>query len=208
MLQSATVHPATLGLLKKIMVMPVLQSFNLVGGTALSLQIGHRISVDLDLFSNQDFDNATIIRALEAVGNLTVLVDNPPFLQVRIDDVKVDMLKYPYAFVEQYNEIEGVRLVSVETIATMKLLAVARRGAKKDFFDIYFLLERYTLAQLLAQFEKTLPNIDTFHIVKSMTYFGDAEAELNPKMLIKVTWQTVKKTIEKKVEIYLRQAKI
>ena len=208
MLQSATVHPATLGLLKKIMAMPVLQSFNLVGGTALSLQIGHRISVDLDLFSNQDFDNATIIRALEAIGNLAVLVDNPPFLQVRLDDVKVDMLKYPYAFVEQYNEIEGVRLVSVETIATMKLLAVARRGAKKDFFDIYFLLERYTLAQLLAQFEKTLPNIDTFHIVKSMTYFGDAETELNPKMLIKVSWQTVKKTIEKKVEIYLKQTKI
>ena len=208
MLQSATVHQATLELLKKIMQMPLLQSFNLVGGTALSLQIGHRISVDLDLFSNQDFDNATIIRALEAVGNLAVLVDNPPFLQVRLDDVKVDMLKYPYAFVEQYNEIEGVRLVSVETIATMKLLAVARRGAKKDFFDIYFLLERYTLAQLLAQFEKTLPNIDTFHIVKSMTYFGDAEAELNPKMLIKVSWQTVKKTIEKKVEIYLKQTKI
>ena len=208
MLQSATVHPATLELLKKIMQMPLLQSFNLVGGTALSLQIGHRISVDLDLFSNQDFDNATIIRALEAVGNLAVLVDNPPFLQVRLDDVKVDMLKYPYAFVEQYNEIEGVRLVSVETIATMKLLAIARRGAKKDFFDIYFLLERYTLAQLLAQFEKTLPYIDTFHIVKSMTYFCDAEEELNPKMLIKVSWQTVKKTIEKKVEIYLRQAKI
>ena len=208
MLQSTTVHPATLGLLKKIMTMPVLQSFNLVGGTALSLQIGHRISVDLDLFSNQDFDNATIIRALEAVGNLTVLVDNPPFLQMRLDDVKVDMLKYPYPFVEQYNEIEGVRLVSVETIATMKLLAIARRGAKKDFFDIYFLLERYTLAELLAQFEKTLPYIDTFHIVKSMTYFGDAEEELNPKMLIKVSWQTVKKTIEKKVEIYLRQVKI
>ena len=208
MLQSATVHQGTLELLKKIMHMPVLQSFNLVGGTALSLQIGHRISVDLDLFSNQDFDNATITRALEAIGNLAVLVDNPPFLQVRLDDVKVDMLKYPYAFVEQYNEIEGVRLVSVETIATMKLLAVARHGAKKDFFDIYFLLERYTLAQLLAQFEKILPNIDTFHIVKSMTYFGDAEAELNPKMLIKVSWQTVKKTIEKKVEIYLKQTKI
>ena len=206
MLQSATVHPATLAILKRIMLMPILKSFNLVGGTALSLQIGHRVSVDLDLFSNNDFDNAAIIQALEPQGNLIVLVDNPPFLQMRLDDVKIDMLKYPYAFVQEYKEIEGVRLVSIETIATMKLLAIARRGAKKDFFDIYFLLERYSLAQLLAQFEETLPNIDTFHIVKSMTYFGDADEEVNPKMLIKVSWQTVKKTIEKKVEAYLKQS--
>ena len=187
------------------MLMPIFQSFNLVGGTALSLQIGHRISVDLDLFSNHDFDNTAIIQALEPHGNLTVLVDNPPFLQMRLDDVKIDLLKYPYPFVQEYQEIEGVRLVSIENIATMKLLAIARRGAKKDFFDIYFLLERYTLAQLLEQFKKTLPNNDTFHIVKSMTYFGDAEEEVNPKMLIKVSWQTVKNTIEKKVEAYLRQ---
>ena len=61
MLQSATVHPTTLAILKKIMLMPIFKSFNLVGGTALSLQIGHRISVDLDLFSNYDFDNTAIM---------------------------------------------------------------------------------------------------------------------------------------------------
>ena len=125
---------------------------------------------------------------------------------MRLDDVKIDLLKYPYAFVQEYREVEGVRLVSVETIATMKLNAIARRGAKKDFFDLYFILERYTLAQLLEQFEQTLPNVDVFHIVKSLTYFGDAEEEVNPKMLIKVSWQTVKKTIEKKVEAYLKQS--
>ena len=76
---------------------------------------------------------------------------------------------------------------------------------KKDFFDLYFLLERFSLAELLKQFTKTLPHIDTFHIVKSLTFFDDAEGEVNPKMLIKVNWQTVKKTIEKKVESYLKQ---
>lgn len=68
MLQSATVHPATLAILKQIMSMPAFKHFNLVGGTALSLQIGHRISIDLDLFSYQDFDNATIISVLEPFG--------------------------------------------------------------------------------------------------------------------------------------------
>ena len=207
MLQSATVDPKTLGLLKQVMSIPALASFNLVGGTALSLQIGHRISIDLDLFSNQDFDNATIIHALEPLGELDVVVDNPPFLQMRLDDVKLDFLKYPYPFIQDYQEIEGVRLVSIENIGTMKLTAIGRRGAKKDFFDIYFLLERYTLAQLLEHFKQTLPRVDAFHIVKSLTYFDDAEKELNPEMLIKVSWQTVKKTIEKKVEAYLKQRK-
>ena len=121
------------------MSMPALKQFNLVGGTSLSLQIGHRISIDLDLFSNQDFNNSTIIQALEPLGELTVLVDNPPFLQARLNDVKLDFLKYPYPFV-----------------------------------------------------------------VKSLTYFDDAERELNPEMLINVSWQMVKKTIEKKVEHYLK----
>ena len=187
MLQSATVHPATLAILKQIMSIPALRQFNLVGGTSLSLQIGHRISIDLDLFSNQDFNNSAIIQALEPLGNLIVLVDNPPFLQMRLNDVKLDFLKCPYPFVQNYSEIEGVRLVSVENIGTMKLTAIARRGAKKEFFDLYFLLERYTLAQLVQQFEQTLPHVDPFHIVKSLTYFDDADKELNPEMLMNVS---------------------
>ena len=205
MLQSATIYPGTLAILKQLMAIPTLKQFNLVGGTALSLQIGHRISIDLDLFSNQDFDNATIIYTLEPLGELTVLVDNPPFLQMRLNDVKLDFLKYPYPFIQNHQEIEGVRLVSIENIGTMKLNAIARRGAKKDFFDLYFMLERYTLAQLVEQFTQTLPHVDPFHIVKSLTYFDDADKEINPEMLIKVSWQTVKKAIEKKVEAYLKQ---
>jgi hypothetical protein len=205
MLQSAAVYPATLGLLKQVMALPDLQQFNLVGGTALALRIGHRISIDLDLFSNQDFDSTTVISALTKLGEPDVLVNKPPFLQIRLQDVKLDFLKYPYPFVQNYQEIDGVRLVSIENIGTMKLSAVARRGAKKDFFDLYFLLERYSLAQLLAQFEETLPHVDTFHIVKSLTYFEDADKEINPDMLIKVSWEQVKKAITKEVEAYLKQ---
>lgn len=143
--------------------------------------------------------------SLNRLGELTVLVDNPPFLQMRLNDVKLDLLKYPYPFVQNHQEIEGVRLVSIENIGTMKLNAIARRGAKKDFFDLYFMLERYTLEQLIEQFKQTLPHVDPFHIVKSLTYFDDADLDANPEMLIKVSWQTVKKTIEKKVETFLKQ---
>ena len=150
MLHAATVHPATLAILKKVMEMPAFQQFNLVGGTSLSLQIGHRISIDLDLFTFEDYNSQTMLNALETIGNVDILVDKPPFLQVKLDDVKMDFLKFPYPFVKEFKEIEGVRLVSIELIAVMKLLAIARRGVKKDFYDLYFLLENILWTKLLA----------------------------------------------------------
>jgi hypothetical protein len=187
------------------MQMPVFQPFNLVGGTSLSLQIGHRISIDLDMFTHLPYENATIIEALKPLGQLDILVDKPPFLQVRLDDVKMDFLKFPYDFVQDFIEVEGVRLVAIENIAIMKLLAIARRGVKKDFVDLYFILERYTLGEIVQIFEKKLPNIDLFHIIKSLTFFGDAEPDADPKMLIKVNWKTVKKVVTQKVMLYLKR---
>lgn len=124
-------------------------------------------------------------------------------MQLRIDDVKMDLLKFPYAFVQEYQEIEGVRLVSVENIAVMKLLAASRRGVKKDFYDLYFILERYTMGEIVDFFKKKIPNVDMFHILKSLTYFGDADPDPDPKMLIKVSWAVVKKTIILKTQAYL-----
>ena len=204
MLQTATVHPATLALLKKVMQMPELRQFNLVGGTALALQLGHRVSIDLDLFTQEEYESDKILQALQPLGNLDTLVNKPPFLQVRLDDVKLDFLKFPYPFVQNYVEIEGIRLAPIENIAVMKLLAIARRGVKKDFFDLYFILERYTLAELVQIFETKLPHVDLFHILKSLTYFADAETEADPKMLIKTSWSTVTKTIAQKTQTYLK----
>ena len=202
MLQSATVNPATLAILKKVMLMPAFQQFNLVGGTALSLQIGHRISIDLDLFTHEDYDSKIILKELESLGYLEILVNKPPFLQVRLDDVKMDFLKFPYQFVQEYTTVEGVRLVPIEHIAIMKLLAIARRGVKKDFFDLYFILERFSIQEVLSMFEAQLPRTDLFHILKSLTCFEDAEADGDPKMLQKIAWKQVKKTITQKVNEY------
>jgi predicted nucleotidyltransferase component of viral defense system len=204
MLQTAAVHSATLAILKTVMQMPEFRQFNLVGGTALALQIGHRISIDLDLFTHEEYEGDKILQALQSLGNLDTLVINPPFLQARLDDVKMDFLKFPYAFVRDYTETEGVRLVSIENIAIMKLLAIARRGVKKDFFDLYFILERYRLGKILQIFEAKLPHVDLFHILKSLTYFDDAEPDGDPKMLIKTTWKNVKKVITQKVNDYLK----
>lgn len=204
MLQTAAVDSATLALLKKMMGLPAFQQFNLVGGTALALQIGHRVSIDLDFFTSHEFDSAQLIIELERLGKLEVLVDKPPFLQVRLDDVKLDFLKYPYPFVQEFIDAEGVRLASVENISVMKLLAIARRGVKKDFVDLYFILERYSLGELVQLFESKLPNIDMFHILKSLSYFEDADVEADPKMLVKVSWAKIKEEITRKVNAFMK----
>lgn len=204
MLQTNTVYPRTLAILREVMALPDFQAFNLVGGTALALQIGHRISIDLDLFTSQDYDDTLLLKILQTIGNVNILLNKPPFLQLQVDNVKMDLLKFPYEFVQEHEIIDNVRLVSIENIAVMKLLAISRRGVKKDFYDLYFILERYTLAEILTLFSKKLPNIDMFHILKSLIYFGDADPEPDPKMLIKVSWAVVKKTIKFKTKAYLK----
>lgn len=204
MLQTAAVYPRTLAILKEIMLLSNLQHFTLVGGTALALQIGHRISIDLDFFTTQDYDDYAVQTILEKIGKMEVLVSKPPFLQIRLDEVKLDFFKYPYPFIDEYQTIEGVRMADIETIAVMKLLAISRRGVKKDFYDLYFILERYGMAELIALFEKKLPNVDTFHILKSLSYFEDADPDPDPKMLQKASWTTVKKTIAQKTRNYLK----
>lgn len=204
MLQSAAVYPSTLDILKKIMDETTFDQFNLVGGTALALQIGHRISIDLDLFTHEEYSAEAILEGLHQIGKVDIIIDKPPFLQVNIDNLKLDFLKFPYNFVRHHQIIEGVRLVSIEHIAIMKLLAIARRGAKKDFFDLYFILQQYTLKEVISFFEKTLSHIDLFHILKSLTYFDDAENDADPIMIKSATWKAVKTVITTKVNHYLQ----
>lgn len=204
MLQTATVYPSTLDVLRKIMQDATFKQFNLVGGTALALQIGHRISIDLDLFTSEDYSADRILTGLSSIGLVNIVIDNPPFLQVNIDDLKLDFLKFPYSFIASHHIIDGIRLASVEHIAVMKLLAIARRGAKKDFFDLYYILEQYTLEEIMMLFEKILPHVDLFHILKSLSYFDDAEMDADPIMIKKTTWKTVKSVISTKVKVYLQ----
>lgn len=187
------------------MATPDFQQFNLVGGTALALQIGHRISIDLDLFTHEDYDQQNIWSVIQSMGEAERLVDKPPFLQVRLNDVKIDFLKFPYSFVQDYTVIDEVRLAPIKLIAVMKLLAIARRGVKKDFVDLYFILKQYSLHEVVGFFSQLLPNVDLFHILKSLTYFDDAEPDADPKMLEKVSWKDVKRSISEATNHYLHQ---
>ncbi len=93
-------------------------------------------------------------------------------------------------------------MLSKEDIIPMKLSAIGNRGSKKDFFDIYFLLKEFTMKNMFELFEAKFPNVNYFHILKSLAYFEDADTEINPKMIMKVSWEDVKKEIRKQVKLF------
>lgn len=201
MLQRKTVDTATLELLIELLALESLQGFSLGGGTALALKFGHRISVDLDLFTTQPFDTEEVISAIRhKFEDVSVLNMNRNSLSLAINGVKVDVLSHQYSLLQPPELIEDVRFLSTHDIAAMKLSAVAQRGSKKDFFDLIELLNHYLLSQLLSFYGQKYSEDNYFYVLKSMTYFQDAEEEPSPVILNDTSWENVKDGISQMVE--------
>jgi len=211
MLQYRAVNTSTLELLKILMQYKSLDNFFLVGGTALALHLGHRVSIDLDLFFNKDFETSDIFQELHNDIEFKAIMQkekNSMIINARKKNsssefVKIDFVKYSYPLINKLIEIDGLRLLSIEDIIAMKLSAVANRGAKKDFFDIYELLKKYSISDMLILFSKKFPETEHFQILKSLTYFDDAETEFDPISLNNTSWEQVKMVIKDKVNDYL-----
>lgn len=201
MLHYQTVEPHTLELLKSLMQKSYLQQFVLVGGTALALQIGHRKSVDLDMFTIQDFDTEKLVPLLLKDYRLVPTLQLPQTLIADINEVKVDFIRFKYNFIRPIIEVEGLKMLSIEDIAPMKLDAITGRGNKKDFFDLYFLLQYFSLERLFDLYLEKYPHQTTFHVARSIAYFVDAEDNPTPLVFDKrITWAKVKKTIGREIQ--------
>ena len=204
MLHTRCVHSATLELLRQLTNLPFLQDFYLVGGTALALYYGHRASVDLDLFTNADVDWDALNDEILTIGEWQSFHRRKRIYQGYLEGVKVDFVHYPYPPLNPINHFEGFRLISIEDIAAMKLSAVTGRGSKKDFFDIHLLLQHFTLAEMVVFFEKKFPQVGTFHVIRSLTWFEDAEKDQDPDLFEEVSWHEVKIFITTTVNTYLK----
>ncbi len=180
MLHTQTVNPELLELLKKIMSDDLFTDFNLVGGTALALQIGHRNSVDIDLFGNCFIDEDKFISKIENLGSFEILKRSKNIIISTINSVKTDFVNYKYPLLEKPNIIEGIRFVSKKDIAAMKLSAIIGRGTKKDFIDLFYLLNEFSLKDMITFYEKKFHDGSVFMVVKSLIYFQDAEIQFTP----------------------------
>lgn len=174
-----------------------LSSFYLSGGTALSLQLGHRESEDLDFFSREPFVPDVLEQQLHPFGTLSETELAKGTVNTYLDGVKLQFLEYPYRLLEPLVVWEGITLSSVIDIACTKLQTVGMRGSKKDFIDLYFLLQHYTLKNLLDYTKKKYAESDysETHILKSLVYFDDADAQPMPRMHKDVSWKQVKDSI-------------
>lgn len=208
MLQTQTVEPGTLAVLNRLMGIPELAGFSLVGGTALSLKYGHRISVDLDLFSEESFDRDLILHTLEDTFGKEFAYDGKITswaIFCFIHDIKVDFVHYPHALIENKDSIDGIRIYSTEDIISMKMNAILGRGKKKDYWDIFELLHHFSLEQMIDYHSRKFPSQQLMiSIPQALVYFEDAEQSEEPISLRGQTWETVKKFIQQKVNDFLR----
>ena len=144
MLRKETVETRTLDLIKQLMANNNFSNFNLVGGTALSLMIGHRMSIDIDLFTDKDFNSEAISTHLNKQYKAESIQSVKNGVFCFIHDIKVDILAHQYPLVGELETVEGIRMISLLDIAAMKLNAIYDNGTRlKDFVDIYALLQYF-----------------------------------------------------------------
>ncbi|MDA2938121.1 nucleotidyl transferase AbiEii/AbiGii toxin family protein [Acidobacteria bacterium AH-259-A15] len=188
------ITPAVKVTLKNLHRKSVLRSFYLAGGTGLALHLGHRRSVDLDFFSSEPFDQERLLQKVLKSSAFSVMAKDSQILHTQIQGTKVSFLGYPYPVLFPFQSFLDVNVADPREIACMKISAISSRGTKRDFVDLYVASKRYGLKQLLESFKEKFAEVhySTVHILKSLTYFDEAEKDPMPQMLIEMSWEEVK----------------
>lgn len=196
------IPPAALELLRKLQNDEVLDDFFLVGGTALALQLGHRLSIDLDFFNQKPFDTQRLIAHLSSRYNFRANAISTNTVLGFIGETKIDFLSHQYPLVNALIEPEAFRLASLEDIAAMKLNAIVHSGQRlKDFWDTYFLLEKMPLSRMLKSYETKYPASNPIIALKALSYFDDINQALDkPILLRKITFSQLKKRLLQAIE--------
>lgn len=176
MLYTETIEGGTLELLRNLQSEVLLSSFNLVGGTSLALRMGHRKSVDLDLFTKDDFDLQELRELLVNKYNLRVSYEKGKTLKGFINNVKIDLIKYDYPQVCSVETIEGIRFESIPDVIAMKLSAICDNGSRiKDFIDIAFMSSKYSFDDMLKFYSTKFPASNQMMLAKALVYFADID---------------------------------
>ncbi len=180
----------------------LLDNFYLAGGTGLALHYGHRISVDLDFFTQKIFEPRELATLLSAKGDFIQNGWEKGTLHGIFEGAKVSFLYYPYRLLRDLKKVGNVSIADPLDIGCMKVDAITSRGKKKDFVDLYVLLEHYHLSELVNFFEEKYADVqyNMIHIMKSLVYFDNAEEDPDVVYLgKKILWSEIKRRIENEV---------
>jgi hypothetical protein len=201
------IAPSTFELTQKLQSLPELNEFYLVGGTALTLQFGHRNSIDIDLFTTNEFDDVTLINFIKTQFTVDLVYNKPNTIICIIDGVKVAFIRHDYPILKPIILEEGIKMLSPQDICAMKINAIQNSGQRlKDFIDIYFLLEHYSIKQMLEFYSQKYTMMNPVIALRAITYFDDIDPEIDaPKLLKPLPLSTIKKRI---IDAVLHSTKI
>jgi hypothetical protein len=136
------------------------------------MQIGHRLSIDLDLFTQNDFDSNHLLEYLEESFGFKLNFSSKNTLKGSIGNVNIDLITHKYPLVKNLRIEDGVRLFSIEDIAAMKMNAIAGNGTRsKDFADIYFILKQFSIADILGFYSTKYSSRNQIHAIKSLNFY-------------------------------------
>jgi predicted nucleotidyltransferase component of viral defense system len=198
MLDFAAIPESVRIALKTLVPLPSMRSFALGGGTALALRYGHRLSVDLDFFTQEEFSVGDLFENLNLQKTM-IIAQATNSLTLDFAGVKIDLLRHAYPLLAAVEVIDGIPIISIQDLAAMKLNAIANRGSKKDFFDIVELLDHFPIQQLLGFFTQKYQSSDAFTVIRSMAWFQDAEQEPDPVSLREINWTNVKSKVHQEL---------
>lgn len=189
----------THALLKKIFPLIGDSGFYLAGGSGLALQLGHRVSEDLDFFTSQPFTSSSLATSLAAkVGRLEEILTEVQTLIADLEGVKCSFFYYEIPLIFEAVSCQGVKIADWRDIFAEKFKTLAQRGSKKDFYDIFCVLrvKKISLEEAVSIFRKRFQSsgVNFYHVLRSLTYFEDADPEPDPKTLkgFEFSWQEVK----------------
>ena len=177
------------------------ETFYMAGGTGLALQVGHRISIDFDFFTEKEFNEMSrreLINKLKNLGSCELIENKEDTLHVRLNGVMLSFFHYPYKLLKPTIMWHKIQLAQLEDIAPMKLNAIIGRGSKKDFIDLFIISKSISLKKIFDLCTKKFPNYPSFYLqaARALVFFKDADREPLPTMLINLDWPEIKKYFE------------
>lgn len=196
-------HPKVLGaeswgIVRELVRAGVTAGWTLAGGTALALQLGHRVSEDLDFFHAGPFETEELAGELARVRPLRIQSRSAGTLHATLSGLRVSFLSAQAPLLFPGTAYRGIVVADPRDIAVMKVVAIGGRGSRKDFVDLFFYLGTGgSLEDVFELVRRRFAAIDfnEYHLLRSLVYFEDAESEPMPRMLRAVRWADVKKTI-------------
>jgi len=181
----------------------LLKDAYLGGGTAVALQLGHRISIDFDFFTTKDFIPKVFSAKLSKLGAFKEEQADKGTVLGEFRGIRFSLFVYKYPLLVPALKYLSLNIADIRDIAAMKIDAIATRGLKRDFIDLYFICKSgYKLVEILKFYDKKYRNLasNLIHIQKSLVFFDDAESDAMPKMIKSVNWEEIKEYFEREVK--------